>query len=197
MIRSEFKRPYCAKPGNAFSLKVGSTSTDDAGAEVMLHIEDRSGVRRMVTVTLGDGDPVPVDGIYSDLLAVTKGETNGTIEVQAETLEVSCWLLATIAPMETEAPKSGCFTLCGSTRNRLVVLAKKRFLPLRDHLEQLDIDSLTALKYALMANNALEEGDDNKFQSKVLLMENALSKAAQNIDDGEPSASLNMSRSFA
>ena len=69
--------------------------------------------------------------------------------------------------------------------HQVVLFCKKRFVPLTDYNQQVDISSLVALTFGYQAINKREADDDAGFAAKIQLMENSLTKVDFNLSAGD------------
>lgn len=183
--RSLADRPYACKPCSIFGIDAASTKSSDK-SEIALRLENRSGEIKTVSLALNGLKKVSLDGMWSDIFSINKEPTAGRINVWFRT-DGGCSIAAAVEAGELFAPMAARYTIIGGCEyEQLMVYAKKRFIPLASADEPLDIQSLSAIKFALMALNAQDNGDDAEYANKVGIMEGHLGKADMNIlgDEG-------------
>lgn len=194
--RIEARRPYCCKPGKAFSVLVSSDNPADVGVEITMSLVNRGGGESIVRIALEE-DRVNVGGIWSDVLSITKPETSGEITIWVNTRDTECFYLAKLSSKEQSAPMFATYEAPGCVDGQYVVNAKKAFQDFTSASEEMDIRSITTMKFALMAVSALEEKDNDAYASSIQLLENSASRSAQSEEDGDPSVSMIFNRELA
>ena len=202
--------PYCCKPDSAFSIKVSSDSADDDGKVITLVLRSRDGRRVPMEVALKSEDQVQLDGVYSDIISISKEITNGYVTIWGVVLDLDCMVLASIPP-GIEIPQYQNYQILGGCKapDQVVVYGKKSFIPIICKEENdkivgglrqiVDIQSITALKFAYMALNAQSEKDLKSYANNITLMANNLDLADQSLFESEPSYDIgsNFSKDIA
>ena len=179
------------------NVSVQSDSSEAAGLEFKVYGYDENGVYK-------DGHSIPItSGVsvssisFSHVRRVEKPTTAGTVYFYAENSDGTQNLLGIYRPWDTQplyrrylipAVKGGCEKQCAH------VVAKRRFLPVRQDSDILLIQNFNALRLAVIAIEKLNKGEAEAevYEQKALRL---LTKESGEHDGDSSSGTLNIQNS--
>lgn len=189
--REPVRRPYTNHPGCGFSIRMNSSSDDDKKKVVNMTLvtSNNRTVRR--SVEMNGEKPVRVNGLFNDIISIVKDDGfTGFVTLYAITETVDCFVMVEIPPI-INIPKVWRYKIGGGCRAKQVACyGKKLPLPLKHHDDEMDITSVTALKFAYQAMNAISDKDRKAFTELIQLVRGSLSLASQSLFEGNASEDI-------
>lgn len=173
--------------------------------KIILRGYDENGL--WIRSSIGDGVEVEINGDGAPLLALTekrfshvasvhKPTTRGYVHLHASTTGAPH--LASFAPSETR-PSYRQYKIPGLPEDkvhRLVIRAKKRFIPLRVDSDELLISNLSALELMLTALQARAASDIGKYHANRQMAVQLLKKEAESYRGKTVKPAITFSRNF-
>lgn len=194
------RRPVVRTPDFAYGIRVVGDCCEEDEPELTFHVRLNGGEKQSIKITAGsglddDGNKVSHGEMIRDVTGVVKDVTPSDITVWAisplgdREEFLAKYPAGSVNPRFTQMRVVGCRS---SSVCALVVWAKKTPLPLVNHDDLVDIESLEALVFAYQALNARQIGDDDMYVSKIQLMEEQLEEQDQNLQNSDGSLEMYM-----
>lgn len=152
------------------------SNEEDQGKKIWFWGTDQSTDKKEIVLSL---DEVAVSGNVFGNFKVSKEVTDGYVHLFAiagyDRMHVASY------PGAIEIPRYIQYSTNIENGKGLVLCVKKNCVPLTDHDQIVDIESLTALEFGYQAMNKQDEGDDAGYVSKTKLAYEALNKVDINL----------------
>ncbi len=197
-ISDDFAIPTPLPRVNGLRVCFVAESDADAGTIVTVEIVNNYGERaKHEVILLKNAAPAYIPDLPHDILTVYKGETHGNVKLQTEYpsgLRYNHCLYDSWLPVGSFSRYKLPERLSEACRRpELLIKGKRRFIEVRDDNDFVLISDKEALRFGLMALNALDQRNLADYNTNITFAVNELSKQNQDVVAPASSGSLQFS----